>query len=72
MNAERVTQMPDRTELFRKNAAECLILARAITDPKTRFALLTMAQRSYDRANCPPADFQSIVQVCNEAQTSRH
>jgi hypothetical protein len=58
--------MPDRLEEFRRTAAECLTLAHTTTDPRTRAALIDMAQRLYDRASRPPIDFDAIVQDFND------
>ncbi len=38
-------------ELFRKGAADCLARARAAEDPKTKYALILMAQQLYEFAN---------------------
>jgi hypothetical protein len=40
--------------------------AKNTTDPRTRAALIDMAQRLYDRANRPPIDFDAIVQGFND------
>ncbi len=37
-------------ELFRKGAADCLAQARAADDPRTKYALIIMAQRLYEFA----------------------
>jgi hypothetical protein len=58
----------DRDEVLRREAAKCLALARATTDPKTRAELLHMAQRFNDLANRRPADFDAIVQIFNDQQ----
>src|SRR5262249_1478204 len=62
--------MPDRPEEFRRTAAECLALAQTTTDPRTRAALIDMAQRLYDRASHPPIDFDAIVQGFNDQKMS--
>jgi hypothetical protein len=62
--------MPDRPEEFRRTAAECLTLAHATTDPRTRAALIDMAQRLYDRASRPPIDFDAIVRDFNDQKMS--
>jgi hypothetical protein len=36
--------MPDRSDEFRKAAADCVALARTTNDPTTRTSLLIMAQ----------------------------
>ena len=46
---------PDRSDEFRKAAADCLALLRVTTDPKTRVSLLVMAQRWFDLANRSPS-----------------
>ncbi|MCC6778637.1 MAG: hypothetical protein IT537_18750 [Hyphomicrobiales bacterium] len=38
-------------ELFRKGAADCLARARAAEDPRTKYALILMAQQLYEFAN---------------------
>jgi hypothetical protein len=43
----------DRTEQLRATAAQCLALAQATTDPRTRVALSIMAQKLYDMASEP-------------------
>jgi hypothetical protein len=58
----------DRDEELRKEAAKCLALAQATTDPKTRAELLHMAQRFNDLANRKPADFDAILQIFNDQQ----
>jgi hypothetical protein len=62
--------MPDRSDEFRKAAADCLAIARSTTDSATRAILLTMAQRWYDLANGPATDFDAIVREFNDRQMS--
>jgi hypothetical protein len=44
-------EMPDRSDEFRKLAAECVAIARTTSDPAARVTLLTMAQKCFDQAN---------------------
>lgn len=62
--------MPDRSDEFRKAAADCLAVARTTDDPVTRVSLLTMAQRWYDLANGPTINFDAILREFNERQMS--
>jgi hypothetical protein len=48
----------DRSDDFRKAAADRVALARITIDPKTRASLLTMAQKWYDLANGPSTRFR--------------
>jgi hypothetical protein len=64
--------MPDRSDQFRKAAADCIAVARATTDPAIRLRLLTMAQRWYDLANGPAINFDAIVREFNDRQMSDH
>jgi hypothetical protein len=63
----------DRSNAFRKAAAECLKLARATSDPSTRTSLLTMAQRWSELASSPcfHKTFDALVQDFNDRQMSR-
>jgi hypothetical protein len=63
--------MPDRSDEFRKAAADCVALARTTIDPVTRTSLLTMAQKWYDLANGSPANFNAIVREYNDEQMVR-
>jgi hypothetical protein len=63
--------MPDRSDEFRKAAADCVALARSTTDPTTRASLLIMAQKWYELANGPATDFNAIVQEFNDQQMSK-
>jgi len=62
--------MPDRSDEFRKRAAQCVAVARVMDDPCRRAILLTMAQRWYDMANGATTDFDAIQRVFNESQLS--
>jgi hypothetical protein len=62
--------MPDRSDEFRKLAAECVTIARSTSDPVTRASLLMMAQRWYDLANGPSIDFDAIQRDFNDRQMS--
>jgi len=63
--------MPDRSDEFRKAAADCVGLARTATDPMMRASLLTMAQKWYDLATGPATDFNAIVQEFNDQQMAK-
>jgi hypothetical protein len=63
--------MPERSDEFRKAAADCVALARDATNPIRRANLLTMAQRWYDLANGPVTDFNAIVREFNDQQMAR-
>jgi hypothetical protein len=63
--------MPDRSDEFRKVAADCVALARTTIDPFTRASLLTMAQKWYDLANGSATNFNAIVREFNDRQMSR-
>ena len=52
--------MPDRSDEFRKAAAECLARARNTVDPVTRANLLTLAQKWFKLANGPATDFNAV------------
>jgi hypothetical protein len=62
--------MTDRSDEFRKAAADCLRLARVTSDAATRASLLVMAQRWFDLANGPgsQAGFDAALRVFNEGQ----
>jgi len=60
--------MPDRSDEFRKAAADCLALARNTVDPVTRTNLLTMAQKWFKLANGPATDFDAILRQFNDQQ----
>ena len=63
--------MTDRADEFRKHAESCLALARAVTNPAERAALLTMAQRWYDLAKEPAPDLNTVLEGFNEQQLTR-
>ena len=61
--------MANRIDELRGTAAQCLALAQATTDPKTRTALIVMAQKLYDMASGRrPGDFESAQRVFNDGQ----
>ena len=60
--------MPDRADEFRKLAEDCIVLARAVSDPAARASLLTMAQRWYELAREPAVDLNALLQEFNERQ----
>jgi hypothetical protein len=60
--------MADRIDELRGTAAQCLALAQATTDPKTRTALIVMAQKLYDMASRRPGDFESAQREFNDRQ----
>jgi hypothetical protein len=62
--------MADRSDEFRRAAANCVAIARTTADPATRVSLLTMAQRWYDLANGPAVNFDAIVREFNDRQMS--
>jgi len=62
--------MPDRSDEFRKRAAQCVAIARTTDDPGVRATLLTMAQRWYDMANGATTDFDVAQRIFNESQLS--
>jgi hypothetical protein len=61
----------DRSDEFRKAAADCIALARTTSDPTTRTSLLIMAQKWYDLAKGPATDFNALVQEYNDQQMSK-
>jgi hypothetical protein len=61
----------DRSDEFRKAAANCVALARTTSDPIARSNLLTMAQRWYEMATGFPADFNAVVQESDDQQMSK-
>jgi hypothetical protein len=65
----------DRSGELRKRAMECLALARAATDARTRMSLLAMAQKLVELANAPAVGaqtFDAILQEFNNQQMSKH
>jgi hypothetical protein len=61
----------DRSDEFRKAAANCVALARTTSDPIARSNLLTMAQRWYEMATRIPEDFNAVVQDSNDQRMSK-
>src|SRR5438093_9938377 len=59
--------MADRADELKETAAQCLALAHTTSDPQTRAALLTMAQKLYERANTP-ADYEAAQRAFNDQQ----
>jgi hypothetical protein len=51
--------MADRTEELRGTAAQCLALAQSTSDPRTRAAPITMAQKLHEMANDRPGEFEA-------------
>jgi vacuolar-type H+-ATPase subunit H len=66
--------VPDRSEVFRKVARECLQLARKTTDENARAVLVTLAQKSLDLASGSAADDQldAVLQEFNDQKMSEH
>jgi hypothetical protein len=60
--------MADRTEELRATAGQCLALAQSTTEPRTRTALLIMAQKLYDIASDRPGDFEAAQREFNDRQ----
>jgi hypothetical protein len=60
--------MADRTEELRDTAAHCLALAHSTPDPRTRAALITMAQKLYEMANDRPGEFEAAQHEFNNGQ----
>ena len=60
--------MADRKDELKETAAQCLALAHSTTDPHTRAALLTMAQKLYDRARKPADDCEAVQREVNDRQ----
>jgi hypothetical protein len=58
----------DRTEELRTTAAECLALARATTDQRTRAALTIMAQKLYDMTGNRTAEYEAAQREFNDRQ----
>jgi hypothetical protein len=57
--------MANRTEGLRGTAAQCLALARSTPDPRTRAALITMAQKLHEMAIDRPGEFEAAQQFNN-------
>jgi hypothetical protein len=60
--------MADRKDELKETAAQCLALAHSTSDPHTRAALLTMAQKLYDRASKRVDDYEAAQRVFNDRQ----
>jgi hypothetical protein len=60
--------MADRAEELRDTAAHCLALAHSTPDPRTRAALITMAQKLYEMANDRPGEFEAAQHEFNNGQ----
>ena len=60
--------MTDRRDELKESAAQCLGLAHSTTDPRTRAALLTMAQKLYDRASRRADDYEAAQREFNDRQ----
>jgi hypothetical protein len=60
--------MADRTEELRGTAAQCLALAQSTSDPRTRAALITMAQKLHEMANDRPGEFEAAQHEFNNRQ----
>jgi hypothetical protein len=60
--------MADRRDELKETAAQCLALAHSTTDPHTRAALLTMAQKLYDRATKRVDDYEAAQREFNDRQ----
>jgi hypothetical protein len=60
--------MADRRDELKETAAQCLALAHSTTDPHTRAALLTMAQKLYDRASKRVDDYEAAQREFNDRQ----
>jgi hypothetical protein len=59
--------MPDRSDEFGRMAADCIAIARTITDPGNRAVLLTMAQKWFDLAN-GPTNLDAALREFNTSQ----
>ena len=60
--------MADRKDELKETAAQCLALAHSTTDPRTRTALLTMAQKLYNRASKRAGDYEAAQREFNDRQ----
>ena len=60
--------MADRKDELKETAAQCLALAYSTTDPHTRAALLTMAQKLYDQARKRAHDYEAAQREFNDRQ----
>jgi hypothetical protein len=59
--------MADRKDELKETAAHCLALAHSTTDPHTRAALLTMAQKLHDGAT-RRVDDEAVQREFNDRQ----
>src|SRR5262249_51194383 len=63
----RKTQpLADRRDERKETAAQCLALAHSTTEPHTRAALLTMAQKLYDQARKRAHDYEAAQREFND------
>jgi hypothetical protein len=60
--------MADRTHELKATAAQCLALAQSTTDPKTRAALLIMAQKLNGIASNQSTSFEMAQREFNDQQ----
>jgi hypothetical protein len=60
--------MADKKDELKETAAQCLALAHSTTDARTRAALLTMAQKLYDRASKRADDYEAAQREFNDRQ----
>jgi uncharacterized membrane protein YjjP (DUF1212 family) len=60
--------MADKKDELKETAAQCLGLAHSTTDARTRAALLTMAQKLYDRASKRADDYEAAHREFNDRQ----
>jgi hypothetical protein len=60
--------MADRRDELKETAAQCLALAHSTSDPNTRAALLTMAQKLYDRASKRVDNYEAAQREFNDRQ----
>ena len=60
--------MADRRDELKETAAQCLAPAHLTADPHTRAALLTMAQKLYDRASRRADGYEAAQREFNDRQ----
>jgi hypothetical protein len=60
--------MPDRSDEFRRMAADCIAIAQTMTDPGNRAVLLTMAQKWFDLASGPATNLDAVLSEFNTSQ----
>ena len=60
--------MSNRKDELKETAAQCLALAHSTTDPHTRAALLTMAQKLQDGASKRADDYEAVQRDFNDRQ----